>query len=327
MMNLPQEMQVTVLQHTPNLFVTLNLISTCKQICSIVFKDDTNKNKFEQLFDFITPIIRQNANFLNSFNNNLYEKACIYFSQQENNPIPQEQHAIYTHFQRLQSTNNPFHTAIENNVLNDINLLLTYSNIDPNSAIRTWDTTLHHAIFKENIDAIKILLMHPNIDPNRAVKTWGTPLHYAIFQENIDAIKILLTHPNIDPNRAVEIRNTPLHYAIFKKNIDAIKILLTHPNIDLHITDDVGRIPLHDAIDKNNIAAIKILLNKKPSFVNQSILKKIYLFLTYKNTFLSLKLHAIFASLCISTIVCSLFCFEHLVVWWCVARSIISILE
>lgn len=77
----------------------------------------------------------------------------------------------------LSNGNTPLHTAVDRNLIEDVELLLA-NGADPNAKGMNWQTPVHFAVLSGHIPILKMLLDY-GADPNAKDSEGNTPMHYA----------------------------------------------------------------------------------------------------------------------------------------------------
>jgi len=199
MMTLPAEMYPEVLQYS-NLLATINLISTCKQIRTFVFKENNEKEKLEQFLDFIIPMVEHDVNFINLFNDKLYSRVSNYFKEKDSSIYSKivEQNQTRKTLESLLLKKDPLLTAMQLGTKESFSLLLKHSNNDPNLLDKRGNSFLHIAMYLEKKDFFELLLKDPNVDPNRVDSIGSSPIYTAVSLSKKDFFELLLKQPNVD---------------------------------------------------------------------------------------------------------------------------------
>ena len=126
--------------------------------------------------------------------------------------------------------NTPLHCASKCGP-NQIVDLLIKAGADPNAKNYCYrDTPLHTAILENKIDAVKLLLPVSNKEAQDHLG--DTPLHLAVCKKSPDILEVLLNNDcNIEAKTF--IGNTPLYLAARNGNVQILKKLLLKPYIEI----------------------------------------------------------------------------------------------
>lgn len=156
-------------------------------------------------------------------------------------------------------THYPIHTAILNNQLPNIKLLLALDN-GPMLADRNGWAALHYAARKSTPEILDYCCQAtPDIDiPDT---TGRTPLMLAADLGNLPAMEQLIEH-GAKVNSVDQHGLTVLHHAVDSGNKNVVRLLLKNPAVDINAEDNKGKTPLRRS-ELNHYDAITALLSEE----------------------------------------------------------------
>ncbi|RPB05023.1 ankyrin, partial [Choiromyces venosus 120613-1] len=125
-------------------------------------------------------------------------------------------------------------------------------------------TPLHVSASNGHTNIVKLLLSRSDVDPNSKTNKGDTPLHYATSFGAKSVAKLFLNLDNFNPNIANNHGSTPLSIASEYGHIGIVEMLLATDNIDINSVDrcinDDGYTLLHMAALCGQEAVVTLLL-------------------------------------------------------------------
>lgn len=146
--------------------------------------------------------------------------------------------------------------------------LLKNGSLDVNVRNEYGYTLLYSAVQNNEIDCVRVLLNHPDIDVNFACDDGCTPLHTAVQHDDEEAVALLLTHKDIDVNCVEEEGRTPVHFAC---SVSILKMLI-QAGADLEHRGSIGETVLHTevlnpVVSSKSVECIDYILQNFPEMI------------------------------------------------------------
>eukprot|EP01038_Epipyxis_sp_PR26KG_P012842 gene12842-17216_t len=151
-------------------------------------------------------------------------------------------------------------TAVAENSIECVELLLSCASIDVNISSEQGFTPLYVALKKNYLNIAEKLLKVPILKINKPISSLKrTALHIAVEKGALNLVRIMVNRNDINMNPVTQYNTTPLLTSVRNGNYEMTKTLLSGPEVDINITDYRGRSPIFMAASQNNVKILDLL--------------------------------------------------------------------
>ena len=117
-----------------------------------------------------------------------------------------------------------------------------------NATDRTIQTPLAYAAAVGREDMIRLLLSRSDVNPDTKDDKGQTPLFLAAKMGHLDAVRMLLSHSSVDVNARTATGLTALAVTVQRDCEELVHVLLSHSGVDINMRYTDGRTALMDSI-------------------------------------------------------------------------------